>query len=218
MIATVIVEFDSFARRYHTVSSAPVTLKLPGASVLGGVPVVLLVKVLRVAPLLLLLLHLHPAGGHRRWEARGQRLKAGQLHQGHQAFCGERLVYEEVHSWTKKAKAGPPVNTGNGIQGHFKTETEHLWVLPEIPGLEGLEEGLAPSWSSSTPLERGASINMSPSSRSSQTPPIWRKWSSPPLELERKHFISFDRWSQFIYDRGMEERLLAPSTQHVLQK
>lgn len=91
MIATVLDEFDC----------APVTLKLPGASVLGGVPVVLLVKVLRVAPLLLLLLHLHPAGGHRRREARGQRLKAGQLHQGHQAFCGERLVYEEVHSWTK---------------------------------------------------------------------------------------------------------------------
>lgn len=93
---------------------------------LGGVPVVLLVKVLRVAPLLLLLLHLHPAGGHRRREARRQRLKAGQLHQGHQAFCGERLVDEEVHSWTKKEEAGPPVNAGNGIHRRFNRGTEPL--------------------------------------------------------------------------------------------
>lgn len=55
-----------------------------------------------------------------------------------------------------------------------------------IPGLEGLEEGLAPSSSSSAPLEKGPSINISPSSISSHTPPIWRKWSSPPLKERRK--------------------------------
>lgn len=69
---------------------------------LGGVSMVLLVQVLRVAPLLLFLLHLHPAGRHCGREARGQRLEAGQFHQGHQALCGERLVDEEVHSWTER--------------------------------------------------------------------------------------------------------------------
>lgn len=39
----------------------PVTLKLPGAGVLGCISMVLLMKVLWVASLLLLLLHLHPA-------------------------------------------------------------------------------------------------------------------------------------------------------------
>lgn len=47
-----------------------------------------------------------------------------------------------------------------------------LPVLPVIPGLDGLEEGLAPSSSGSPPLERVPSINISPSSASSQTPPI----------------------------------------------
>lgn len=54
----------------------PVTLKLPGPGVLGCVSMVLLVKVLWVAALLLLLLHLNPARRHCGREARGQRLKA----------------------------------------------------------------------------------------------------------------------------------------------
>lgn len=58
----------------------PVTLELPGAGVLGGISVMLLVKVLRVSALLLLLLHLHPAGGHGRREPGSQGLEAGQLY------------------------------------------------------------------------------------------------------------------------------------------
>lgn len=61
----------------------PVTLKLPGARVLGCISMMLLVKVLRVSALLLLLLHFRPARRHRRREPGGQRLKARQLHQGH---------------------------------------------------------------------------------------------------------------------------------------
>lgn len=56
---------------------------------------------------------------------------------------------------------------------HTVTLEVECWsVVPVIPGLEGFEEGLAPSSSSSAPLERGPSINMSPSSISSHTPPI----------------------------------------------
>lgn len=57
----------------------PVTLELPGAGVLGGISVMLLVKVLRVSALLLLLLYLHPAGGHGGREPGSQGLEAGQL-------------------------------------------------------------------------------------------------------------------------------------------
>ena len=66
---------------------------------LGGVPVVLLVEVLGVSPLLLLLLDLHPAGGHGGREAGRQRLEARQLHQGAQALGGRGLVHQEVYSW-----------------------------------------------------------------------------------------------------------------------
>lgn len=66
-----------------------------------------------------------------------------------------------------------------------------VFVLPVIPGLEGFEVGLAPSSSSSAPLVRGPSINMSPSSISSHTPPIWRKWSSPPSEKSRNKINAY---------------------------
>lgn len=176
----------------------PVTLKLPGAGVLGCISMVLLMKVLWVASLLLLLLHLHPAWWYCGWEAGSQRLKACQLHQWHQALCGQRLVHQKVHSCTK-GKLGDNCRTSD--QQHYReakgrnTDTvcrlmvDSVSVLPVIPGLEGLEEGLAPSSSSSAPLERGPSINMSPSSISSHTPPIWRKWSSPPSDESKNKIM-----------------------------
>lgn len=81
----------------------PITLKLPGAGVLGCISMVLLVKMLWVASLLLLLLHLHPARRHCGREAGGQCLKTRQLHQRHQALRGQRLVHQEVHSCTKES-------------------------------------------------------------------------------------------------------------------
>lgn len=64
---------------------------------LGCIAVVLLVKVLRVSALLLLLLHFHPARWHRGREPGSQGLKAGELHEGHEALRGQRLVHEQVY-------------------------------------------------------------------------------------------------------------------------
>lgn len=76
----------------------PVTLKLPCAGMLRCISMVLLVKVLWVAPLLLLLLHFHPTRGHRGRKAGGQGFETDQLYQGHQALCRHGLVHQEVHS------------------------------------------------------------------------------------------------------------------------
>ena len=59
---------------------------------------VLLVQVLGVATLLLLLLHLHPAGRHCGREARRQCFEARQLHQRRQALHSQHLVHQEVNS------------------------------------------------------------------------------------------------------------------------
>ena len=160
---------------------------------------VLLVKVLWVASLLLLLLHLHPARWHCGREAGSQRFKACQLHQKHQVLRGQWLVHEEVHSLNKfkdddiKSTVSHRAKKLNIQMWNSVTDWECLvFVLPVIPGLEGFEVGLAPSSSSSAPLVRGPSINMSPSSISSHTPPIWRKWSSPPSEKSKNKINTYN--------------------------
>lgn len=65
-----------------------------------------------------------------------------------------------------------------------------------MPGLEGFDKGLEPSEDGSTPLERDPSTRISASSISSQVPPIWRKWSSPP---KGQNFINIDIWSMDKY-------------------
>lgn len=104
---------------------------------LGRISMMLLVKVLRVSTLLLLLLHLRPAGGHGRRETGGQGLKARQLHQGHQALCGERLVHEEVDScWSA---------TGHQRQRRDQKEDgSKWWRFTCITGTAGMGGGFRP--------------------------------------------------------------------------
>lgn len=65
-----------------------------------------------------------------------------------------------------------------------------MCLSPVIPGLEGFDVGFAPSSNCSALLDRGPSTKMSASSISSHTPPIWRKWSSPPSERKIKNYCA----------------------------
>lgn len=91
----------------------------------------------------------------------------------------EKGYYKDIFNYLKKEYLKP----GGGVSEKKPNPKIKKSILPEIPGLEGFDKGLEPSKDGSIPLERDPSTRISASSISSQVPPIWRKWSSPPIVL-----------------------------------